>query len=73
MKKIILIYTILIGAFLVYFTNYLSHNSSSDSWGNEGLRGEIDEKYVDVCRRRYARTIGREEEWEALTPVIPAT
>lgn len=31
---------------------------------------ELDPKYVDVIRKRYAKTIGREAEWEAVTPAI---
>jgi DNA modification methylase len=31
---------------------------------------ELDEKYVDVIRRRYAKFIGKEEEWIAETPKI---
>jgi DNA modification methylase len=29
---------------------------------------ELDPKYVDVIRKRYAKFIGREEEWEKATP-----
>lgn len=31
---------------------------------------EIDPKYIDVIRKRYAKFIGKEEEWEAETPRI---
>lgn len=31
---------------------------------------ELDERYVDVVRKRYARFIGREDDWEAATPEI---
>ncbi|HEX9060885.1 MAG TPA: DNA methyltransferase [Clostridia bacterium] len=31
---------------------------------------EIDPKYCDVIRKRYAKFIGKEEEWEAITPCI---
>jgi DNA modification methylase len=31
---------------------------------------ELDPKYVDVIRKRYAKLIGREEEWEKLSPKI---
>jgi DNA modification methylase len=31
---------------------------------------EIDPKYVDVIRKRYAKFIGKETEWEAVTPKI---
>jgi len=31
---------------------------------------EIDERYSDVIRRRYAKFIGKEEEWQKITPII---
>jgi site-specific DNA-methyltransferase (adenine-specific) len=31
---------------------------------------EIDEKYCDVIRKRYAKFVGKEEEWEKITPQI---
>jgi DNA modification methylase len=31
---------------------------------------EIDPRYIDVIRKRYAKFIGKEEEWEAVTPKI---
>jgi DNA modification methylase len=31
---------------------------------------EIDEKYCDVIRKRYAKFIGKEEEWEKITPRV---
>jgi len=31
---------------------------------------EIDPKYIDVIRKRYAKFIGKEEEWETITPVL---
>ena len=31
---------------------------------------EIDPKYIDVIRKRYAKFIGKEEEWEKITPKI---
>lgn len=31
---------------------------------------EIDPKYVDVIRKRYAKFIGKEEEWETITPKL---
>lgn len=31
---------------------------------------ELDPKYVDVIRKRYAKFIGKEDEWETLTPSI---
>lgn len=31
---------------------------------------ELDPRYVDVIRKRYAKFIGKEEEWEKITPSI---
>lgn len=31
---------------------------------------ELDPKYVDVIRKRYAKFIGKEEEWQKVTPVV---
>lgn len=31
---------------------------------------EIDPKYVDVIRKRYAKFIGKEEEWQEVTPLV---
>lgn len=31
---------------------------------------EIDPKYIDVIRKRYAKFIGKEEEWEKITPSL---
>lgn len=31
---------------------------------------ELDPKYVDVIRKRYAKFIGKEEQWQEITPVI---
>ena len=31
---------------------------------------EIDPKYIDVIRKRYAKFIGKEEEWEKITPKV---
>lgn len=31
---------------------------------------ELDERYVDVVRKRYARFIGQEDNWEAATPEV---
>jgi len=31
---------------------------------------EIDPRYIDVIRKRYAKFIGKEEEWEKITPAI---
>ena len=32
---------------------------------------ELDPKYCDVIRKRYAKFIGKEEEWEIATPSLP--
>lgn len=47
-KKLLFIYALLIGAFLLYVYDYQFNASSSDRWGDVGLRGEIEEKYVMV-------------------------
>jgi ribose transport system substrate-binding protein len=48
-KKLILVYVILISAFLIYLVNYQSRELPATSNGNgEGLQGDIDEKYVMV-------------------------
>jgi len=31
---------------------------------------ELDPKYIDVIRKRYAKFIGKEEEWQKITPLI---
>lgn len=31
---------------------------------------EIDPKYIDVIRKRYAKFIGKEEEWQKITPKV---
>ena len=31
---------------------------------------ELDPKYVDVIRKRYAKFIGKEEEWQEVTPLV---
>jgi hypothetical protein len=31
---------------------------------------EIDCRYIDVIRKRYAKFIGKEEDWESATPKI---
>jgi site-specific DNA-methyltransferase (adenine-specific) len=31
---------------------------------------EIDEKYCDVIRKRYAKFIGKENEWQEVTPKV---
>lgn len=49
MKKLILVYIILISAFLLNLVNYQSQEIPASSNGTgEGLQGEIDEKYVMV-------------------------
>jgi ribose transport system substrate-binding protein len=48
-KKLILVYVILISAFLIYLVNYQSQELPVSSNGKgEGLHGDIDEKYVMV-------------------------
>lgn len=34
---------------------------------------ELSPNYTDVIRKRYARTIGQEDQWEEITPVISAS
>ncbi|HEX7057341.1 MAG TPA: substrate-binding domain-containing protein [Bacilli bacterium] len=48
MKKLLAIYALLIGAFLLYLFYYQMHDSKENPWDNQGLRGEIGEKYVMV-------------------------
>ncbi|WP_199617071.1 substrate-binding domain-containing protein [Paenibacillus alkalitolerans] len=48
MKRIIVLYTVLIGAFFAYFLNYHFREAAPTGWESGGLRGEIDEKYVMV-------------------------
>lgn len=49
MKKLILVYVILISAFLLNLVNYQSQEIPASSNGiGEGIQGEIDEKYVMV-------------------------
>lgn len=48
MKKLMVVYMLLIGLYLVYVYNYMSQPSSPASWNEEGLKGEIDETYVMV-------------------------
>lgn len=49
MKKLLLVYIILISAFLLNLVNYQSQEIPASSNGKgEGLQGEIDEKYVMV-------------------------
>ncbi|SET35813.1 substrate-binding domain-containing protein [Paenibacillus sp. NFR01] len=48
MKKLWLVYVLLIGIFLVYVLNYKLHSSNTDTWEAAGLRGSIEDKYVMV-------------------------
>lgn len=48
MKKLLLIYALLIATFLFYLFNYHSKEATSGVWDSGGLRGEIEEKYVMV-------------------------
>jgi ribose transport system substrate-binding protein len=49
MKKLIVVYMILITAFIAYLAVHQSRLNASKTWGQEGgLRGEVDEKYVMV-------------------------
>lgn len=48
MKRLFAVYMILIGIYLVYMYNYMTQSSSSTSWNEVGLKGEIDETYVMV-------------------------
>jgi ribose transport system substrate-binding protein len=49
MKKLIIVYMILIAAFVAYLAVHQSQINASKEWGQEGgLRGEADEKYVMV-------------------------
>lgn len=50
MKKLLLVYVLLIGTFLAYVFLYQSRESAQSHWGHvhEGLRGEINEEYVMV-------------------------
>lgn len=48
MKKLWLVYVLLIGIFIVYVLNYKQHTQSTDPWDSVGLRGNIEDKYVMV-------------------------
>ncbi|WP_334074305.1 substrate-binding domain-containing protein [Paenibacillus sp. A14] len=48
MKKLGLIYVLLIGCFLLYAADYRSKSHLEASWQAGGLRGEIGEKYIMV-------------------------
>lgn len=49
-KKLLFVYVLLIGTFLIYLLNYYAKDSAGNPWGqmDAGLRGEIDEKYYLV-------------------------
>ena len=38
--------------------------------GRKCLMGELDPKYVDVIRKRYARYLGNEDDWQEITKAI---
>lgn len=48
MKKLWLVYVLLIGMFLVYVLNYKLQTKSADPWETAGLSGNIEDKYVMV-------------------------
>ncbi|MGG6309468.1 substrate-binding domain-containing protein [Paenibacillus macerans] len=48
MKKIWIVYLLLIVCFALYVLDYRSQSRMNDQWNSGGLRGEIDEKYVMV-------------------------
>jgi hypothetical protein len=43
---------------------------AADRVGRTCYMMELDPKYADVIRKRYAKHIGKENEWEAATPAI---
>lgn len=45
---------------------------AADRVGRTCYMMELDPKYADVIRKRYAKHIGKEDQWEAATPVIGA-
>ena len=45
---------------------------AADATGRICYTMELDERYVDVVRKRYAKSIGREEDWEEATPEVQA-
>lgn len=46
---------------------------ASEQLGRTCYMSELDPKYCDVIRKRYAKFIGKEEEWESITPPIITT
>jgi len=48
MKKLWLVYVLLIGIFIVYVLNYRLQAKSADPWETTGLRGNIEDTYVMV-------------------------
>lgn len=48
MKKMMLIYTLLIFAFLVYIFQYMTEDNGNSGFESSGLRGETSERYVMV-------------------------
>lgn len=45
---------------------------AADATGRVCYTMELDERYVDVVRKRYAKSIGHEEDWEEATPEVQA-
>lgn len=48
MKKLLIVYTLLIGTFLVYVYNTQYQEPPRSAWDSQGLKGEITEKYIMV-------------------------
>jgi ribose transport system substrate-binding protein len=48
MKKLLIIYALLIGGFMLYAYNYHFNEGPAGPWDDRGLRGEITETYVMV-------------------------
>lgn len=47
-KKLGLVYVLLIGIFVLYVLNYKQQGNAADPWETTGLRGNIEDKYVMV-------------------------
>lgn len=47
-KKLGLVYVLLIGIFVLYVLNYKQQGKAADPWETTGLRGNIEDKYVMV-------------------------
>ncbi len=48
MRKLLFVYLILIGLFVVYVYQYQSEETTNNQWSDRELRGTIDENYVMV-------------------------